>query len=206
MQIWHNAKRARLLFLPPLPYIWNTTVVGTQSWSSSPSSPRVGWRQLFSGIGEEEESNQECWNENDSWEQLEIVPNQNNYSALFVMDLLHENASNETGISAEAEESRFQLTRTAEADLQCGNLSLQAITCVFIWWCSERERFWKVCKPAVMISSSVMFDHKQFSLMLLILTNAALCTAYEGFSCHLLWFVGHLVSQRKWTTAVFMCN
>lgn len=97
---------------PPLPHICNTTVVGTQSWSTSPSSPRVGWRQLFSGIGEEEESNQECWNENDSWEQLEIVPHQNNYSALFV----HENASNETGISAEAEESRFKLTSTVEAD------------------------------------------------------------------------------------------
>lgn len=34
-----------------LPHICNTTVVGTWSWSTSPSFPAWGWRQLFSGMG-----------------------------------------------------------------------------------------------------------------------------------------------------------
>lgn len=59
------------------------------------------------GEEEEEENNQECWKENDSWKQLEIIPHKNNYSVLFVLDHLHESASNETVISAETEESCF---------------------------------------------------------------------------------------------------
>lgn len=91
-----------------LPHICNTTVVGTWSWSTRSSFPAWGWRQLFVGWGEEEEeNNQECWKENDSWKQLEIIPHKNNYSVLFVLDHLHESASNETVISAETEESCF---------------------------------------------------------------------------------------------------
>lgn len=52
----------------------------------------------------------------------------------------------------------------------------------------------KVCKMAVMKSSSFMFDYKRFSPMILILTNAALCSAYEDLAatCCGLWVIWFL--------------
>lgn len=51
-----------------------------------------------------------------------------------------------------------------------------------------------VCKMAVTKSSSFMFDYKRFSLMLLILTNAALCSAYDDLAatCCGLWVIWFL--------------
>lgn len=88
--------------------VWNLKLI------NQPIVPPPGDGVSYSaGWGEEEEeeegeeNNQECWKENDSWKQLEILPGQNNCRALFVLDHLGGNASNETVISAETQESRF---------------------------------------------------------------------------------------------------
>lgn len=54
------------------------------------------------------------------------------------MDLLQQNASNATVLSAEAERVA---SRTTEANEQCGNLSAPAVTCIFLPRCIQRERF-----------------------------------------------------------------
>lgn len=103
--------RQQILVLARSPL--SSLISATQLWlepeADQPAhpSPPGGDVSYSAGWGEEEENNQECWKENNSWKQLQIIPHQNNYSVLFVLDHLHENASHETVISAETEESRL---------------------------------------------------------------------------------------------------